>query len=94
MITKAKKTLVDFTSSDGATFHTIEDVKVHELFNLAGHAKDSTTEPVVQSIVAKPREAIAILRFGLPRKARAVKAKVGRPRKSNPTPVVATPNKA
>lgn len=73
MITKAKK--VQFTASDGTIHDNIEDAKRNELFSLIGAKQDMTALSALEQIVALPREAIAILKVGLPRKPRTVKTK-------------------
>lgn len=79
MITKAKK--LTFTSSDGEEWPTIEQCKSNELVLLTTSSDGEVSPEIVSAVksalnvlVQKPREAIAILRFGLPRKPRTVKA--------------------
>lgn len=81
MITKEKRP--QFTTSNGRVCETIEKAKAIELLTLIGVGEDSTTSPIVEQIVAKPREAIAILKFGLPRKPRTTKPPMGKKPRRN-----------
>lgn len=82
MITKAKK--LQYTVSDGTTCESIDEAKRRELLLLADNlTPDDETNRSILALVAKPREAIAILKFGLLRKARAVKPPMGRKPRRN-----------
>lgn len=80
MITKAKK--LTFTSTDGRTCDSVEEAKRYDLELLCEVGKDDLASKAFSVLVAKPREAIAILRFGLPRKPRTVKPKASRGRRA------------
>ena len=81
MITKAKK--LSYTTSAGASYDTIEEAKTIELQILIDKCPDiNGKEPTaLGALVAQPREAIAILKMGLPRKPRTVKAKAVKAKK-------------
>lgn len=89
MITKAKK--VQFTTTDGRTCDTIEEAKRIELGLLSETGQEDLASKAFSVLVTKPREAIAILRVGLPRKPRTVKAKAGRGRKNSKPDFEETP---
>lgn len=85
MITKAKKTILEFTTPDGEVHHSWESAKISELTALVGNDNTVDASTVINAIVQKSREAIAILRLGLPRKPRTVKAKTPKAKKQTST---------
>lgn len=80
MITKQKT--MQFIASDGTTHDNIESAKICELKSLIGNDNEVDIEAAFTALVSKPREAIAILRLGLPRKPRTVKPKTVKAKKA------------
>lgn len=74
---------MQFTTSDGQTCDTIEAAKKREILTLIGQTDVVESDHAIGLLCEKPREAIAILKFGLPRKPRTTKPPMGRKPRRN-----------